>query len=76
MLTLSNKLRLSIDKFQNSTEVLPIWGGGYWSGVSPLGASQLWKKLRSKLPIFNNCGAHFSVGKIIYWVGNFGQWAG
>ena len=21
-------------------------------------------------------GTHFSVGKIIYWVGNFGQWTG
>ena len=22
-----------------------------------------------------NCDAHLSVGKIFYWVGNFGQWA-
>ena len=28
------------------------------------------QKLRSELPIFDKCGAHFSVGKIIYWVGS------
>ena len=33
-------------------------------------------KLKSKLPIFDNRGTHFSVGKIIYWACNFGQWAG
>ena len=38
--------------------------------------SDYFAKLRSKLPIFNNCGAHFSVGKIIHWVGNFGQLEG
>ena len=42
----------------------------------PVGFSLFCTKLRSKLPIFNNYGAHFSVGKIIYWVGNFGQWEG
>ena len=32
--------------------------------------------LKFKLPIFGKIGAHFYVGKIIYWVGNFEQWAG
>ena len=44
-------------------------------GFSLSGKSIL-QELRSKLPIFDCCGAHFSVGKIIYWMGNFGQWAG
>ena len=33
------------------------------------------QKLGSELSIFNFCDAHFAVGKIIYWVDNFGQWA-
>ena len=33
-------------------------------------------KIFSQLPIFNDCGASFSVGMTIYWVANFGQWAG
>ena len=43
-----------------------------WVGSFSFGVSQF----RSKLLIFNNFDGHFSVGKIIYWVGNFGQWAG
>ena len=30
-------------------------------------------QIRSKLSIFYNCGVNFSVCKIIYWIGNFGQ---
>ena len=30
----------------------------------------------SKLPSFNKVNAYFPVGKMIYWVGSFGQWAG
>ena len=29
---------------------------------------------KSKLYSFNNCGTHFPVGKMIYWVGSSGQW--
>ena len=94
---------LDIDKFQDSTEILPTWG--CLSVVFPLGLvnlknktkqnknknktkqnkkaeknkhknKQTNKKLLSKLPIFNHCDAHYFVGKIIYWAGNFGQWAG
>ena len=36
----------------------------------------MFAKFTSKLPSFNNSGVHFSVGKIIYWMGSFGQWAG
>ena len=63
-----------IDKFHDSTDVLlPI----LWvlECSFPFGVSQF-SKNKSKLPIFNNSEAHFSVGKITYWVGNFGQWAG
>ena len=28
---------------------------------------------KPRLPIFNNCGTHFSVGKINYWMSNFGD---
>ena len=35
------------------------------------------QKFTSRLPRFDICGgAHFPVGKMIYWVGSFGQWAG
>ena len=34
-----------------------------WSGL---------QKFTCKLPSSNNCGAHFPVGKIIYWVGSLG----
>ena len=67
---------LDIDQFQDSTEVLLILEG-VRVFFSPLGRPKsILQKLMSKFPIFNNCGAHFSVGKIINWVGNFGQWAG
>ena len=46
------------------------------SGIFPFGVGQFCQKLGSKFSIFNNCGAYFSVGKMIYWVDNFGQWAG
>ena len=58
-----------IDKFQDITEVLPILEGA-WVRFPIRGLSSL-QKLTFKLPIFNNCGVHISVGKIIYWVGNF-----
>ena len=35
-------------------------------GVSPLELVNL-AKTYYKLPIFNNCGAHFSVGNFVYW---------
>ena len=53
--------------------ITPILGCS--SGVSSLGLVNF-AKLRSKLPMFDKCGAHFSVGKIIYWVDTFGQWTG
>ena len=58
---------------QHSLGVTFFWGA---RGDSPWGLVNFAKKLTNKLlvPIFNNCGAHFSVGKIINWVGNFGQW--
>ena len=76
----SRKLRsyvtyLDIDQFLNNTEVLPIlqvleWG--FQLGVSQfctnLGLNCLFVIIL--VPIF------FSVGKIIYWVGKFGKWAG
>ena len=31
---------------------------------------QVCKKFTSRFPSFDNCGAHFPVGKIIYWVPN------
>ena len=31
-----------------------------WSGL---------QKITSRLPSFDNCGVHFPVGKMIYWVG-------
>ena len=65
---------LDIDQFQDSTEVLPILGVLEW--VFSFGGQWILQKLRSKLSIFNKHGAHFSVGKKIYWVSNFGQWAG
>ena len=34
------------------------------------------QKFTSKLASFETFGAHFPVGKIIYWVVSFGQWAG
>ena len=34
------------------------------------------KKFTSRLPSFDNWGAHFPVGKIIYWVCSYGQWTG
>ena len=70
---------LYIDKFQNDTEVLFAYSGDTQVGCFPLGWVNFAKKKKknlSKFPISNNCGAHFSVGKKIYWVGNFGQWAG
>ena len=65
---------LDINKFQDNT----IWYClltsilGWPSRVSPWGQSIL-PNLRPILAIFGKCGAHFSVGKIIYWVSNF--WA-
>ena len=56
---------------QHWYEVLPILGVLKWD--FPFGVSQLCKNLGLN---FNNRGAHFSVGKIIYRVGNFGQWVG
>ena len=58
---------------EDSTEVFAYSRVLEWG--SPFGLVNF-AKPRSKLPIFNNCSAHFSVGKVIYWVGNFGQWAG
>ena len=66
---------LDIDKFQDNT-----WGfaysGGAQVGFFPFWGESILQKLGSKFPVSNDCGAHFSKGKIIYWVGNFGQWAG
>ena len=34
------------------------------------------QKFTSNLPSFDNYGAHFPMGKIIYSVSSFGQWVG
>ena len=47
---------------------------GFSSGVS-LRVSQFCKN-KSKSPTLRKVMPIFSVGKIIYWVANFGQWAG
>ena len=55
------------------------WGIAYSAGARvgfPTWGSSILHKFRFKLPICNNHNAYFSVGKIIYCVGNFGQWAG
>ena len=45
------------------------WGARACQVGFLLWGSSILLKLRSNFLIFNNCGAHFSVGKIIYWVG-------
>ena len=45
----------------------------FWGAQVGLFHQSILHKIWSKI---HNCGAHFSVGKIIYLVGNFGQWAG
>ena len=64
VLLMSSKLNLGKFILRVHEKVFHLLG---WSGL---------QKITSKLPSFNNCGAHFPVGKIIYWVCNFGQWAG
>ena len=44
------------------------YSGGTWVGF-PLWGKSVW-------PICNDCSSHFSVVKIVYWVGDFGWWAG
>ena len=63
VLFMSNKL---------STHSDFVYFGGARGGFS-LGVSQFCKNFFN-FSIFNDCGAHFSVGKMIYWVGSFGQW--
>ena len=47
---------------------------GAQEGISPWVGQ--FCKYTNKLPSFDNCGVHFPVGKMFYWVGSFGQWAG
>ena len=49
--------------------------GGFHLGVRKTLQLNVSLHVHSTMPVLNS-GAHFSVGKIIYWVGNFGQWAG
>ena len=67
-------LNLDIDLFQDSTEVLPIlW---MFKCGSQLGVRQVCANFCLNCLFLIIMVPIFSVGKIIYWVGNFRQWAG
>ena len=74
MLILSNKLK--IGKFQDTIRyclITPILG--YSSGGSPL-VSQFCKNLGLNCLFLIKLVPVFLWTTLIYWVGNFGQWAG
>ena len=60
---------LDIDKFQDNTHVIIAYSKDAQIGFS-VGVSRLYIKLCINCLISNYFGAHFSVGKIIYWLGN------
>ena len=80
MLILSNKLKYWQISGQHykvlpiKDLLTPILGVLEWG--FPFGVSQFCKNLGLNCLCLIKIGAHFSMGKIIYWVGNFGQWAG
>ena len=68
------KEHIDINQFLDSTEINPILEGAQvWFSTRDW---SILHKFRSKLSVCDLTVPVFSLGNIIYWVDNFGQWAG